>query len=159
MRPRMPFCRPVMEIVDTLTGPYPANRDTPLFLPRKENLELVVGVPLRGRVGERGEIPRDNAFIMTRNPITLDAGAATLLGGHRNIAMDTREETTRRRRRRRNTCRQHVKEDIDGEIMRFVMCRADNPVKWARHSFPDKDGHSRRYPIAFTRGDATNGTE
>lgn len=34
--PRMPFCRPVMEIVDTLTGPYPANWNAPLPLPRKE---------------------------------------------------------------------------------------------------------------------------
>ncbi|KYM94144.1 Protein big brother [Cyphomyrmex costatus] len=62
--------------------------------------ELAVGVPLRGCVGRRSEIPRDNAFIVPRNPIMLDAGAATLLGGHHDIAMDTREETRRRRRRR-----------------------------------------------------------
>ncbi|EGI69496.1 hypothetical protein G5I_01786 [Acromyrmex echinatior] len=107
--PRMPFCRPVMEIVDTLTSPYPANWNTPLFLPKLHdktfdcvsNFELVVGVPLRSRVGRRSEIPRDNAFIVPRNPITPDAGAATLLGGHRDIAMDTREETRRRRRCRR----------------------------------------------------------
>jgi len=34
--PRMPFCRPVMEIVDTLTSPYPANWNMPLFLPKQE---------------------------------------------------------------------------------------------------------------------------
>ncbi|KYM81329.1 hypothetical protein ALC53_08097 [Atta colombica] len=108
--PRMPFCRPVMEIVDTLTSPYPANWNMPLFLPKQEKyckifdcvsrFELIVGVPFRNRVGRRSEIPRDNAFIVPRNPITPDAGAAMLLSGHRDIAMDTRKETRRRRRRR-----------------------------------------------------------
>lgn len=45
-----------------------------------------------------------------------------------------------------------VKEDIDSEMMRFVTCRADDPVKRARHSFPDKDGNLAALPHRIHRG-------
>lgn len=50
-----------------------------------------------------------------------------------------------------------VKEDIDSEMTRFVTYRADDPVKRPVTVFPIKMEIWRRYPIAFTGGDATNG--
>lgn len=45
-----------------------------------------------------------------------------------------------------------VKEDIDSEMTRFVTYHADDPVKRARHSFPDKDGNSVALPHRIYRG-------